>query len=88
MRSYDETETEVSATRQVVVQLPDNVSPEKVRVTVFYEVENEREKSDIRDEKDQSMAEFLDNLPINYEGGLTTEEIRARVDEERQSWDD
>jgi len=36
MRSYYETETEVSATRQVVVQLPDDVSPGKVRVTVFY----------------------------------------------------
>ena len=88
MRSYYETETEVSATRQVVVQLPDNVSPGKVRVTVFYEVEGEAIESDIRDEKDRSMAEFLDNLPINYEGGLTTEEIQTRVDEERRSWDD
>ncbi|MGB3765939.1 MAG: hypothetical protein WA947_05230 [Phormidesmis sp.] len=88
MRSYYETETEVSATRQVVVQLPDDVSPGKVRVTVFYEVENEVIESDIRDEKDRSMAEFLDNLPINYKGGLTPEEIQTRVDEERQSWDD
>ena len=88
MRSYYETETEVSATRQVVVQLPDNVSPGKVRVTVFYEVEDEAIKSDICNDKDRSMAEFLDNLPINHEGGLTTEEIQTRVDEERQSWDD
>ena len=45
-------------------------------------------ESDIRDEKDRSMAEFLNNLPINYKGGLTPEEIQTRVDEERQSWDD
>ena len=88
MRSYYETETEVSATRQVVIQLPDNVSPGKVRVTVFYEVESNAIQLGARDEKDRSMAEFLNNLPINYEGGLTTEEIQTRVDEERQSWDD
>ena len=88
MHSYYETETEVSANRQVIVQLPDNVPPGKVKVTVSYEAGSEIIETDSRDEKDKGMAEFLNSLPINYEGGLSIEDIQARVDEERRAWDD
>lgn len=89
MQAYYETETEISAnTRQVTVDLPDNVPPGKIRITVAYEVDNKAGEESIPDEKDRGMAEFLANLPLNTEGGLSIEEIRARVDEERRAWDD
>ena len=82
MQAYYETEIEVSANRQVIVQLPENAPPGKVKVRIIYEAETETNQADGLDEKDRGMAKFLSSLPLNYEGGLSPEEIQARVDEE------
>lgn len=83
MQTYYETETEVSENLQVTVQLPKSASPGKVKVRITYESENGVAEAEALDEKDKGMAEFLATLPLNHEGGLSLEEIQARIKQER-----
>ena len=64
--------------------------PGWAKVAVIYEVGSAKinTRTEQKINKQAKMREFLANLPIDTDGGLSREEIRDRVDEERRSWDD
>ena len=86
MQAYYETEIEVLDDRRLTIELPDNIPPGQVKLTIEYEAASEVYSA--RATRKKRMSEFLASLPMNTSGGLSIKEVRARVDEERQSWDD
>jgi hypothetical protein len=81
MQAHYETETEISASRQLNIQLPDSIPPGRAKVAITYELpENDVSKI-------ANMAAFLASLPDNPTGGLSREEIQTYLDQERQAWD-
>jgi len=86
MQAYYETKIEVPEDHQVTVKLPEDIPPGPVKLAIIYETEAARNSD--REKRRARMQDFLTNLPLNTTGGLSQEEIRARIDEERSSWDD
>ncbi|MGC1307738.1 MAG: hypothetical protein WA885_10940 [Phormidesmis sp.] len=82
MQAHYETETEISTSHQLILQLPDNIPPGKAKVAITYEIAEAEATQDTR------MADFLASLPDNPSGGLSRAEIQTYLDQERQSWDD
>ncbi|MGB3545843.1 MAG: hypothetical protein WBA17_02650 [Saprospiraceae bacterium] len=82
MQAHYETETEISASRQLILQLPDNIPPGKAKVAITYET------AESETTKDTLMADFLASLPDNPTGGLSRAEIQTYLSQERQAWED
>lgn len=80
MHAYYEIETEIPASHQLSIQLPDNIPEGKAKLAIIYELTEAR--TNIR------MANFLADLPDCHAKGLTREEIQSYMDQERQSWRD
>jgi hypothetical protein len=82
MQAYYEIETEIPASHQLNIQLPDNIPAGRAKIAIIYELAEARSNKNIR------MADFLDSLPDNPIGGLSREDIQAYINQERQNWDD
>ncbi len=82
MRAYYEIETAIPASHQINLKLPDTIPAGKVKIAIIYEA--------IQTSTDQNnlMIDFLSSLPDSPTDGLTREEIRDVVREERRGWDD
>jgi hypothetical protein len=81
MRTYYEIETEIPASHQLSIHLPDNIPPGKAKIAIIYEIA----EPDLN--KNARMVDFLNSLSNNSTGGLNREYIRAYIDQERQNWD-
>jgi hypothetical protein len=82
MQARYETETEISANHQLILQLPDNIPAGKAKVAITYEIaEAETSQATL-------MKAFLASLPDNPTGGLSRTEIQTYLNQERQAWDD
>ena len=82
MQAHYETETEISESHQLILQLPDNIPPGRAKVAITYEIAEAETAQDTR------MAKFLASLSDHPTGGLSRAEIQTYLDQERQSWDD
>ncbi|MBE9063785.1 hypothetical protein [cf. Phormidesmis sp. LEGE 11477] len=79
MQAHYETETEISASHQLILQLPDNIPPDKAKVAITYEI------AETETSQDTLMADFLTSLPDNPTGGLSRTEIQTYLNQERQA---
>jgi hypothetical protein len=86
MQAHYETETEISASHQLIIQLPDSIPAGKAKVAITYEIPGETPETEAN--KTTLMNAFLDSLPDNPTGGLSREEIQTSLAQERQAWDD
>lgn len=82
MQACYEIETEIPASHRINIQLPDTIPAGRVKVAIIYEIAEESQTCNTR------MADFLASLTDHPGDGLSREEIRTYVDQERQSWDD
>jgi len=80
MQAYYELQTVVPIDHQLTITLPAEIPAGKVKIAVIYDVLEP--SSDQQD----SMAEFLSQLPVNV-SGLTRNQIHDYLEQERQSWD-
>jgi hypothetical protein len=66
---------------QIHLQLPETVKSGKAKVIVMVEDTEQPEQP-------LTLVDFLNELPdVSKGGGLSQEEIKHYVDQERQSWD-
>ena len=72
MQAYYEIETDIPLNHQLNIHLPDNIPAGRAKVAVIYEVNESSEKA-------TQMADFLNSLPDNTEGGLSRDDIQARI---------
>jgi len=78
VRAYYEIETEIPINHQLMLNLPDHIPSGRAKIAVIYEwVETEK----------STMADFLNNLPLNTAGGLTQSQILNYLKSERDQWD-
>lgn len=82
MQAYYEIETEIPASHQLNIQLPDNIPAGRAKIAIIYEL------AEAGSNKNTPMADFLASLPDNPTGGLSREEIQTYINQERQNWDD
>jgi hypothetical protein len=71
----------ISRDHELRLKLPDEAATGKARVIILFD-------ADAVTSAKGNLDDFLDQLPRNTSGGLTHEEIVARVDEERAAWGD
>lgn len=73
-----EVPVEINQHQQIFVQLPKTVAARKAKVIVMYE----------EPEQPLTLVDFLNELPEVPKGaGLSQEEIKRYIDQERQGWD-
>lgn len=82
VQAYYEIETAIPANHQINLQLPDTIPAGKVKIAIIYEA------TETSTDKNSLMINFLNSLPDSPTDGLTREEIRHVVSEERRAWDE
>lgn len=72
---------EINQHQQIFLQLPKTVRARKANVVVMYEEPEQLEQP-------LTLTDFLNQLPeIPKGGGLSQEDIKQYIDQERQSWE-
>ena len=82
MQAYYEIETEIPGNHQLNIQLPDSIPAGRAKIAVIYEL------TELPQDKNTRMADFLNSLSDNPAGGLSREEIQTYINQERASWDE
>ncbi len=73
--------TDIDQNHQIHLQLPETVKAGKAKVIVIYEEPKQAEQP-------LTLVDFLNELPDLPKGeGLSQEEIKQYIDQERQSWE-
>lgn len=68
----------VTPDHELRIRLPEDATPGPVRVIVLFESQAPPPRG--------NLGDLLDRLPLNTGGGLTHEEILARIADERAAW--
>jgi hypothetical protein len=82
MQAYYETLAIVPNNHILNIQLPDTIPTGKIKVAVIYDV-----VMNTLTEKQNLMADFLNQLPLN-DSGLTRNQIQNYIEQERCQWDE
>jgi hypothetical protein len=84
MREHEMT-ADVSKSREITIQLPDEFSPGRVTIKILQDPEEENVAAG--DKTPDELFALLDRLRANRVSFRSIEEINRYVDEERSSWD-
>lgn len=82
MQAYYEMETYIPNNHQLHLTLPNEIPEGTAKLAIIYELPISLES------KVKKMANFLNCLPDNAEGGLTCEQINQHIQAERDSWEE